>query len=342
MTATVLDDRWQLAGVPVVILENRWLRLVVAPSLGAKLVSLEHRPAGREWLWRNPRIELAAAPFGAPFDDHWAGGADAFFPTCYPCEWQGVRVPDSGEWWSIPWRWQPLADRDGAGTGTGIALAAGGRVWPVMAERTVVLADDAPVVRLGFRIANVGSERVPYLLGFHPALAVAPGCRIHLPDGRVRVDEGDGKRLGRPGLTYRWPNLVLDSGERVDVGLVPDAGVASYGGHFLFPDDPQSVWWAVTDAASGVGLGLHASTPPFAGLWLWQVYGGWRGYYHVALEPWSGYPLTLDQAVVAGGARWLEPGEEVRAEVTLVAFDGTGVVVGVDRNGRIRRREAKM
>lgn len=332
MTAT-LDDRWQLSGIPVVVLENRSLRATVAPAVGGKLVGLEHRPSGRQWLWRNDRVELATAAFGAAFDDHWSGGVDVFFPTCYACTWEGARVPDSGEWWSIPWRWQPL---DAVGQ-AGITMRAGGRIWPVVVERTVSLADDGPLLRLAFRIRNVGHAPVPYLLGVHPALAVTPGCRIHLPAGTVRVDEAGGERLGRPGMHYRWPHLTLGDGSVVDVGAVPGPDQGTFAGHFLFPDDPTDLWWAVTDPSLDVGLGLHASSPPFSGIWLWQVYGGWRGYYHLAVEPWSGYPITLETAVEKGGAAWLRPGEEVTARVLLHAFEGAQDVFGIDADGHVRR-----
>ena len=52
-------------------------------------------------------------------------------------------------------------------------------------------------------------------------------------------------------------------------------------------------------------------------MWLWMVYGGWRGYYHAICEPWTGYPSPLAEAAslaqgvqeqaAARRARWLGP-----------------------------------
>ena len=42
----------------------------------------------------------------------------------------------------------------------------------------------------------------------------------------------------------------------------------------------------------------------FPVIWLWLVYGGWRGYYQAIMEPWTGYPSALAEAV-AGRTRAL-------------------------------------
>lgn len=324
------DARWAYNGLAAVLLENRHLRLVVLPEAGGKLHALEDRATAREWLWRNPRIAPERAAIGASFDSHWSGGADAFFPTCYPCTVDGLAIPDSGEWWNVPWRHEVSQDA----SGVTITLRSGGRVYPVESRRTFHLPHDARHVRLGFSVRNVGNARLPFLLGFHPALEVRPGARIHLPQGTVRVDETSGGTMGNVGQTYRWPDLPLPGGSLADMGLVrpPDAGV--FGGHFLFPDGGRA-FWAVTDPAGGPGLGLAASQE-FTGLWLWQVYGGWRGYHHVALEPWTGHPITLSRAVEAGTARWLDPGAEFTAGLTLTCFAGLGTVTDVLESGAVQ------
>lgn len=324
-----VDALWAYNGLQAVVMENPRLRLVVLPEAGGKLHSLEDRRAARQWLWQNPRIKPERTAIGDVFDNRWSGGADAFFPTCYPCTVDGVAIPDSGEWWSIPWR--PEVTRDAHGVT--LTLRAGGRVYPIESERTFRLGHDGRSVRLGFRVDNVGCERLPFVFGFHPALQLHPGGRIHLPAGNVRVEESSGGTMGAAGATYRWPELVLPDGGRVDMSVVRPGAAAQYGGHFLVPDGGRACW-AVTDPDGGPGLALSAS-PAFAGLWLWQVYGGWRGYHHVALEPWTGYPITLSQAIEAGRARWLAAGETFRAEVTLTCIDGEAAVAGILAGGRV-------
>lgn len=323
------DDLWSYNGLRAVLLENDDLRLMVLPEAGAKLHSLEDRATRREWLWRNPRIAPERAGIGSSFDNHWSGGADAFFPTCYPCSVGDLVIPDSGEWWSVPWRHAVDESPDGVT----LTLRADGRVYPVQALRTFTLGHRDRHVRLGFSVRNVGHERLPFLLGFHPALELRAGGRIHLPSGTAQVDETSGGSMGSVGQRYSWPHLELPDGGAADMDVVRPKAAGQYAGHFLFPDSRRAQW-AVTDPGGGAGLGLAASEE-FTGLWLWQVYGGWRGYHHVALEPWTGHPITLSQAVEAGTALWLEPEAEFTASITLTCFDGLYEVTDVSEDGRV-------
>src|ERR1700738_1335694 len=63
----------------------------------------------------------------------------------------------------------------------------------------------------------------------------------------------------------------------------------------------------VTRATSTPGQRAAAST--FSVCWFSLVSGGWRAYYRALVEQWTGYPSPLDEAVQAGRARLLEPGE---------------------------------
>src|SRR5271156_6921865 len=93
-----------------VALTNDAIRVVVIPGLGGKIISLQSRDSGREWLWRNPYLPLRKPPanplnFGL-FD---AGGWDEVFPTVDPCRvpdsaWGNRTLTDHGELWYRPWQ----------------------------------------------------------------------------------------------------------------------------------------------------------------------------------------------------------------------------------------------
>ncbi len=55
-------------------------------------------------------------------------------------------------------------------------------------------------------------------------------------------------------------------------------------------------------------------------LWMWLVYGGWRGYHHVILEPWTSYPNTLAGAVQEKTGRRLEPGGKFTVQVQATVY----------------------
>lgn len=309
------DTRWSYNGFATVILANKHIRLVVVPSLGGKLLQLEHRPTSHEWLWQNERIELEAAPIGAIFDHHWSGGADLFFPTCYPCTLHGVQIPDAGEMWNVPWQSTILSDEHGVS----LVMQAGGRIFPYVAKRILRLEHDAQTISLHFEICNIGHTPMPFVLGFHPALAVQPKQQIWLPPGSVEVLESGSEAMGVVGQTYVWPYVMV--GDHVyDMSEVPPRGLGLYGGHMFSPDPGQGLWWAITDSWEDIGLKLNADHQAFRYLWLWQVYGGWRGYEHLALEPWTSKQLTLSEAIQENQADWLAPGQTWQGSLQFTLF----------------------
>lgn len=324
------DQRWTFSGIPVVILDNAWMRVVVAPSVGSHILSLEYRPRSHEWLWRNPRIPLTPPVYGAEFDAYWSGGIDAFFPTCYPSVYDGTRVPEGGDVWSIPWEAHPSSDHEGCT----VTLKTSGRVWPAEFERTLKMWHDKPVLQLTFSMRNVGLTRLPFLFGLHPSLAIEKAYRLDLPPGTVRVDEVGGRNMGTVGQTFEWPFLPDSEGSPIDMRMMRARDDNSFGGHFFTPHG-EDLWWALTDRQNKMGIGLVAPGQAFRGLWLWQVFGGWRGYHHLVAEPWTGYPITLEEAVSAGNVHWVEPSQTMQVTIQMVCYEAVSAVSKIGVGGVI-------
>jgi len=82
-----------------------------------------------------------------------------------------------------------------------------------------------------------------------------------------------------------------------------------------------------------IGVAIVFDRTVFPHAWLWQVYGGWRGHPHLALEPWTSHPMELEAARAAGRARVLQPGESLETDIAFVLFAGLDGVAGVRRKG---------
>ena len=89
------------------------------------------------------------------------------------------------------------------------------------------------------------------------------------------------------------------------------AGVAC--GH-----DLEDGWFAVETNGNGVLFEFPVERCPC--LWLWLVYGGWRGYHHAIVEPWTGYPVDLEQAAKQGRANTLMPGTKFAVTVRCTTY----------------------
>lgn len=139
--------------------------------------------------------------------------------------------------------------------------------------------------------------------------------------------------MGTEGQHYRWPDLPDPSGPAGirDVRVVRGRDAGVFGGHWA--TDLPDGWLALTDPATRRGVALIFPIDVFPHAWLWQVYGGWRGHHHVALEPWTSHPQQLEEAVLADRARVLAPGEILEASIEVVLFGGLEGVTGVAREG---------
>jgi galactose mutarotase-like enzyme len=314
-----------LNGLRALTLENARLRVTVLPEAGGHVVELVDLQLGRDLLWHNPRTAPRPAPYGAYFDDWWSGGWDEIFPSGDRGTLHGEPLPYMGELWCVPWMVE-------AWSGGGEAALVGhgfGTVAAARFERRLSLRGDEPILRASYRIENLDVRPLPFTWGIHPVFAVTPDHRIDLPAGRMLVGVSSDPSMGSPGEAYRWPTLPdpsLPSGER-DMRRPRPREDAVFAGHWA--TDLQAGWVAITDTATRRGLAIAFDPSVFRHAWLWQVYGGWRGHHHLAIEPWTSHPQQLEDAVSAGRARVLAPGETLETEVAFVLHAGLASVDAV-------------
>jgi hypothetical protein len=201
-------------------------------------------------------------------------------------------------------------------------------ITPARWQRRLVLEAGAPAVRLDYRIENLDRRPVDFNWGIHPVQAISPAHRFDAPARRAEVDEHGGGILGTKGDTYDWPLF----GE-LDVRSALGADAGDFALHYL--TELTDGWVACTDTAARRGFGLVFDRGVFPVVWLWLVYGGWRGYYHAIMEPWTGYPSPLAEAVAAGRARTLEPGEALETSLAAVLYGGVESVSSLAADGAV-------
>jgi hypothetical protein len=318
-----------VGGLDALVLENEALRVTVLPDLGGHVHELVDRAADRDLLWHNPRAVPRPAPYGAHFDDWWSGGWDEILPSGDRGTLHGEPLPYMGEMWCVPW----VASVAAAGGEARLTAVGHGTVAPVRLTRTLVLRGDEPILLARYRIDNLDVRPLPYTWGIHPTFAVGPGHRIDLPASRMIVGVSSGLSMGVEGAEYTWPDLpdpTAPGGIRDMRGVRPRED-AVFGGHWAA--DLAAGWLALTDTAARRGVAMAFDPAVFPHAWLWQVYGGWRGHHHLALEPWSSRPQQVEEAVAAGTARVLAPGASIETEVAFTLTEGLDAVASVARLG---------
>jgi hypothetical protein len=292
----------RLHGLRLLELEDEWLSLSVLPEVGAKILTLYDKPGNRQILWENPRIRPQTYPIDANFDNYWCGGWDDAYPTADACIHAGEPFPNLGELRSLQWQVEEL-------TPTRTVLTAYGPISAIHATKTIWLSGQ--VLHMSFSVKSLSPIPLDFMWGTHPAFAVEAGTRLIIPARTAMVAQSNHPSLGAPGDSYRWPNL-----NGTDMSLVPGISAGINCGHYA--TDLEDGWFAIETRGQGILYEFPLETCP--NLWMWLVYGGWRGYHHAVIEPWTGYPVNLAQAFEQGRHSQLDPGRTFSVTVRCTAY----------------------
>lgn len=250
-------------GFEVYVLRSQAIELAVVPELGARIISLKNLRTGRQWLW-HPVGGLKLFRNGAAEDFSLStlAGVDECLPTIAPCVWQGRKLPDHGEVWSVPWHVDQAAWAKGI-----LRTSVGLKVSPFDFERTLEVLGNA--VRMKYRLANRSDVPESFLWALHPLLNVQPGDRLILPTSTRALLDGD-----------EWIDAV-DS-------TIPEGGCAK-----VFAAPLLEGRAGVHNKLNGDRLLLEWDPVSNNTLGLWLTRGGWHGHHHLALEPTNGAPDPL-------------------------------------------------
>lgn len=292
------DDQWTWRGFRALVLENRQLRVTILPELGGKIWSILAKAQDREMLWHNPRVPPRPAHYGAPYDDWFCGGWDEIFPNDAPVTIGETAYADHGEIWAMPATWRLVEESSEA---VSVLLRHDGIGIATVFEKMVTLRSDASEIEVRYRIGNTGRTPLDVHWKMHPALPVRPGAVLHVPAGRVIVDEdfGDGEALGR-----HLPD--------------PDSGTSA----FQYGVELTGNRCAVTYPDEGIGFGLTFDPKVLTSVWVFATFSGWRDLQTIILEPCTGFYASLDRAIAEGAVLHLEPGEELETTVTASVLNG--------------------
>ncbi|MCL5065750.1 MAG: hypothetical protein M1600_11870 [Firmicutes bacterium] len=326
---TLIHTDWKYHDIEAATLENAYVRLDVLTGLGAKIYNLWDRVTGKNLLWHHPHTLPVRPPFGANFDDWWAGGWDDPFPNGAPVSFKGEMRPYLGELWTQPWH-AVTESKDGRAA---LHVWADGIITPARVDKWLVLDPERPILRIFYKVTNRGYGPIEFMLGIHPALAIGPGYRLDLPACQVLVEESSAGAFGTPGCTYAWPWINRTGEDRIDLRAVPDVSHNTYG--FAYAHTLAEGWTALSGSSTQPGLAMAFDVTAFPVVWLWMVYGGWRGLYHVAMEPWTSFPTAIDEASRGGRTVVLNPGDKWETAVTAVVHHGWKAITHVSPHGEI-------
>lgn len=299
----MITTEWSLAGQPAVVLENRYVRAVVLPGLGGKIISLVDKIADVELLWRNERVPVRPVPFGSGYDDQFLGGWDELFPNDEPETLAGEPMPDHGELWALPWTVSELGADDQQAW---LELTLRPPISATSVSKRLLLGD-GPDLLVDYRITNEGRRDLPYLWKSHVAVRLHRDTEVSMAAKGVLVHEFGAPRARPVGGSFEWPILLVDGVEH-DFRRLPDPGDHGVS-EFVIATSLARGECGVRHAEARTGLTLTWDAADLPSCWTFASYGGgWRGLDVLILEPCTGYPLSVIDGAAAGTHQVLTAG----------------------------------
>lgn len=289
---------------------NDQLSLLVVPDLGGKIVSLDHHPSQRAWLWRNPRQPYRQPTYGDSYIQQFdLGGLDECFPSVAPIHfprppWAGALIPDHGELWAQPWETTVVENTTERVV---LSLACHGVRLPYRFERRLTVEAGTATVRLNYAVSNLSPFPLPFVWSIHPILNIRPGMRLVLPPqvNQVRVDSATAAFMGKMGVLHPWPATKGPGGRPLDLSTIPPASAGWAAKLYSLPlQGAEPVEARIADPESDHYLGFRFRPSEITHLGLWMNYGGWAGdgaepYFNLGFEPCIGGAdaLTVAEAL---------------------------------------------
>jgi Domain of unknown function (DUF5107) len=311
-------------------LENEYLHIVILPELGAKIWKLNYKPKNREMLWHNPNLEPRRLPLNSDYDDHFFGGWDELYPNDQAETVNGQLLPDHGEIWTLPWKFEITGRKENEVT---VHLWVNTPITKSRVEKWVTLKAEESCVHFRHKITNNGEKEQPFLWKPHIAVNIDAPSRIDMSAAKMYIEDFGPPRNGKTGISYNWPFVTDEKGETHDMRMT--LPVDSEVNEFQYGLELKEGWCSVTDCINRLGIGIAFDNELFHSCWLFATYGGWRNLNTAVLEPCTGYPVNLNDGLSKGTHQVLSPNGSIETELVAVVYEGLDKVTSITRDGKV-------
>jgi galactose mutarotase-like enzyme len=329
MPGPLIVSETTFSGFEAIEVRNDFIRLIIIPTLGGKIISLKHIPSNREWLAQNPHLPLKQANYGESFTElHDTGGLDECFPSVaairYP-ESEKNDIPDHGDLWCQPWDLNFVLESDEKII---IDMVCQCIAIPVSFKRRLSLEANSSTLTLDYKVSNQSAKPLPFVWSIHPILQIETGMFLSLPAcvDTLRIDGSSDGFVDRAAGLCDWPTVNQGAYRGLDLSRIPDADfghAAKFYTQSLQGSDVVEV--CLQDPSREHALGFRFKPTDVTHIGLWMNYGGWSGcdsapYFNLGLEPCIGGADSLLDAQTLNECASLEPHQTKQWALELFVY----------------------
>lgn len=184
----------------LIVLENAYLKILVAPELGGRILQVFHKPSGDSMLYRNFVVKPT----------RWGPGNQLGWMAAGGIEWN-LPVVEHGYDWGTAWGIIPLQHSEDLATVT-VFTPQDGRL--LNASITIGLRSGAAAFEIQPTLSNLSTGEITFDYWHSAALAPGPGnqlsdqLRFIFPTEQMTVHSTQDPVYPPPGQQVSWPLLA--------------------------------------------------------------------------------------------------------------------------------------
>ncbi|MBS3811811.1 MAG: DUF5107 domain-containing protein [Halanaerobiales bacterium] len=271
--------------ISCVTLESQKLKIKLLPQSGGKIQSIFNKVKQKEYLYQTEKNKFKRPEYAMLFDNGDCSGFDDMFPTIDECyyprkPWKGIKVPDHGEVWSIPWNYELKDDS--------IFLSVHGIRFPYKLEKNIKIKNEN-CLHIDYNVKNYSAYNFDFIWAAHPLFNFGETTEIILPKtvNKIMNVYNDSKRLGKYGEIHSWPVANTNSEDEYDMSKIYSKSV-KFCEKYYVQEELKEGWASLYDKKYGdmITLLYPIKKVPYLGIWVNK--GGFMDQYNVALEPCTG------------------------------------------------------
>ena len=296
-----LQTDWLLNNMPVVFLENKWLKIGILMGRGSDIFEFTYKKESLNLMLRldkpihNPREYISQRRDTLnQFEDYYYGGWQEILPNSQPFMYRGASLGQHGEVWLNAWQYAILKNTDSE-----ISIKCWNRPLrvPLLIEKILTIKKGEPTLFIEEVLTNESAVDFSYMWGHHIAFGLPFLQNGSLITTNAQHFEAEPlmpeKRRFLPGKQFSWPLGMDLEGNLSDASQVPPANDFPYSELLYLSGFQNNAYYIISDAEKKVSFRLDWNEDDFPYIWFWQERYGiqdapwWGKTYSIALEPWT-------------------------------------------------------
>lgn len=305
---------------PAITLESEAMRVQFLPSIGSKMSSLYYKPHQMELMVQNPSEKYLLQPYDGEYTAGECSGFDEMFPSIDICyyeqfPWQGIKIPDHGEVWSLGWEHRIDGEK--------LSMSTYGVRFPYRLEKEVSFA--APhILHTKYILTNLSDFKFDFMWAAHTMINLEDDVELILPNGVKHVHGVSAVgSIGRYGDQATWPQFHIADGELRDLSKLRPKDTRAVEKYFVKGEMPEG-WCALKYYKSNFALALSFPVETVPYLAVLPNEGGWRDLHNIFLEPATASFDRLDVARMHNEYSTVAPHSTYEWHLNITLAEGTG------------------